>query len=130
MQQHHMHIYISLLLTSSFWCQVCNGATYVNIDMLVNRKDGSKMLLIEGNLLLLFFFFSAGFRILFSPPENIVRKLDIIMFTLVIFLNFDWILYHLNDNCDWWHELEEKNTIAGRKRYYHSALNLCKIYPQ
>ncbi|XP_059443373.1 protein MICRORCHIDIA 7-like [Corylus avellana] len=27
--------------------EVCNGATYVNIDMLVNRKDESKMLLIE-----------------------------------------------------------------------------------
>ncbi|XP_059639244.1 protein MICRORCHIDIA 7-like isoform X2 [Cornus florida] len=27
--------------------EVCNGATYVNIDMLNNKKDGSKMLLIE-----------------------------------------------------------------------------------
>lgn len=27
--------------------EVCSGATYVNIDMLVNRKDGNKMLLIE-----------------------------------------------------------------------------------
>ncbi|KAJ0112603.1 hypothetical protein Patl1_01272 [Pistacia atlantica] len=29
--------------------EVCNGATYVNIDMLESRKDGSKMLLIEDN---------------------------------------------------------------------------------
>jgi hypothetical protein len=57
--------------------------------MLVNRKDGSKMLLIEGNLLIFFFLFSAGFRILLSPPQNIVWELGIIMFTLVIFLNFD-----------------------------------------
>ncbi|KAF2311529.1 hypothetical protein GH714_024598 [Hevea brasiliensis] len=29
--------------------EVCNGATYVNIDMLEGRKDGSRMLLIEDN---------------------------------------------------------------------------------
>ncbi|KAK9684318.1 hypothetical protein RND81_10G201900 [Saponaria officinalis] len=29
--------------------EVCNGATYVNIDMLVNKKDGNKMLLVEDN---------------------------------------------------------------------------------
>nr|XP_010943767.3 protein MICRORCHIDIA 7 [Elaeis guineensis] len=27
--------------------EVCNGATFVNVDMLENRKDGTKMLLIE-----------------------------------------------------------------------------------
>ncbi|EXB40341.1 hypothetical protein L484_017483 [Morus notabilis] len=27
--------------------EVCNGATYVNVDMLKNKKDGSKMLLVE-----------------------------------------------------------------------------------
>ncbi|XP_065872876.1 protein MICRORCHIDIA 7 [Euphorbia lathyris] len=29
--------------------EVCNGATYVNVDMLESRKDGSRMLLIEDN---------------------------------------------------------------------------------
>ncbi|GMH31500.1 hypothetical protein Nepgr_033343 [Nepenthes gracilis] len=29
--------------------EVCNGATYVNLDMVVNKKDGSPMLLIEDN---------------------------------------------------------------------------------
>ncbi|KAL5543842.1 hypothetical protein UlMin_007626 [Ulmus minor] len=29
--------------------EVCNGATYVNIGMLVNKKDGSRMLLVEDN---------------------------------------------------------------------------------
>ncbi|KAK7291536.1 hypothetical protein RIF29_06762 [Crotalaria pallida] len=29
--------------------EVCNGATYVNVDMLVSKKDGSRMLLIEDN---------------------------------------------------------------------------------
>ncbi|PIN22523.1 MORC family ATPase [Handroanthus impetiginosus] len=29
--------------------EVCNGATYVNIDMIKSNKDGSKMLLIEDN---------------------------------------------------------------------------------
>ncbi|KAG2675408.1 hypothetical protein I3760_12G003200 [Carya illinoinensis] len=29
--------------------EVCNGATFVNVDMLVNKKDGSRMLLIEDN---------------------------------------------------------------------------------
>ncbi|KAJ9567837.1 hypothetical protein OSB04_003803 [Centaurea solstitialis] len=29
--------------------EVCNGATYVNIDMLRNKKDGNRMLLIEDN---------------------------------------------------------------------------------
>ncbi|BAT73133.1 Protein MICRORCHIDIA 4 [Vigna angularis] len=29
--------------------EVCNGATYVNVDMLINKKDGSRMLLIEDN---------------------------------------------------------------------------------
>ncbi|KAJ8772487.1 hypothetical protein K2173_027664 [Erythroxylum novogranatense] len=29
--------------------EVCNGATYVNIDMITSKKDGSKMLLIEDN---------------------------------------------------------------------------------
>ncbi|KAB1217500.1 MORC family CW-type zinc finger protein 3 [Morella rubra] len=29
--------------------EVCSGATYVDIDMLVNKKDGSRMLLIEDN---------------------------------------------------------------------------------
>lgn len=40
----------SLIVPMSFWYQVRNGATFVNIDMLVNKKDGSKMLLIEGNV--------------------------------------------------------------------------------
>ncbi|KAG1363538.1 Protein MICRORCHIDIA 4 [Cocos nucifera] len=34
------------LLDNSF-DEVCNGATFVNVDMLENRKDGTKMLLIE-----------------------------------------------------------------------------------
>ncbi|XVF11480.1 hypothetical protein REPUB_Repub08aG0031200 [Reevesia pubescens] len=29
--------------------EVCNGATYVNVDMLKSKKDGSRMLLIEDN---------------------------------------------------------------------------------
>ncbi|XP_010943619.2 protein MICRORCHIDIA 7 [Elaeis guineensis] len=29
--------------------EVCNGATYVNIDMLDNEKDGTRMLLVEDN---------------------------------------------------------------------------------
>ncbi|XP_061349529.1 protein MICRORCHIDIA 7-like isoform X2 [Gastrolobium bilobum] len=29
--------------------EVCNGATYVNVDMLVSKKDGTRMLLIEDN---------------------------------------------------------------------------------
>ncbi|KNA08584.1 hypothetical protein SOVF_161360 [Spinacia oleracea] len=29
--------------------EVCNGATFVNIDMLLNKKDGGNMLLIEDN---------------------------------------------------------------------------------
>ncbi|XP_062115867.1 protein MICRORCHIDIA 7-like isoform X2 [Humulus lupulus] len=29
--------------------EVCSGATYANIDMLTNKKDGSRMLLIEDN---------------------------------------------------------------------------------
>ncbi|KAL0441893.1 UNVERIFIED_CONTAM: protein MICRORCHIDIA 4, partial [Sesamum radiatum] len=29
--------------------EVCNGATFVNIDMVKSKKDGSKMLLIEDN---------------------------------------------------------------------------------
>ncbi|EHA8588303.1 protein MICRORCHIDIA 7 [Cocos nucifera] len=29
--------------------EVCNGATYVNIDMLENKKDGTRMLLVEDN---------------------------------------------------------------------------------
>ncbi|KAI3820652.1 hypothetical protein L1987_08200 [Smallanthus sonchifolius] len=29
--------------------EVCNGATYVNIDMLKNKKDGDKMLVVEDN---------------------------------------------------------------------------------
>ncbi|KAL3512550.1 hypothetical protein ACH5RR_025267 [Cinchona calisaya] len=29
--------------------EVCNGATYVNIDMIKNKKDGNRMLMIEDN---------------------------------------------------------------------------------
>ncbi|GAB2272048.1 hypothetical protein Dimus_006870 [Dionaea muscipula] len=29
--------------------EVCNGATYANLDMLLNKKDGNRMLLIEDN---------------------------------------------------------------------------------
>ncbi|KAG5014437.1 hypothetical protein AAZX31_08G010200 [Glycine max] len=29
--------------------EVCNGATYVNVDMLINKKDGTRMLLVEDN---------------------------------------------------------------------------------
>ncbi|OVA17437.1 hypothetical protein BVC80_1837g256 [Macleaya cordata] len=29
--------------------EVCNGATFVNVDMLENKKDGSRMLLVEDN---------------------------------------------------------------------------------
>lgn len=29
--------------------EVCNGATYVNVDMLASKKDGSRMLLVEDN---------------------------------------------------------------------------------
>jgi hypothetical protein len=69
--------------------------------MLVNRKDESKMLLIEGILFcqiffILFFFFvflfslqDLGFSSPYLPlPLNIVWELDI-MFTSVIFLDFD-----------------------------------------
>jgi hypothetical protein len=31
-----------------FLCKVSNGATFVNIDMLENKKDGSRMLLVQG----------------------------------------------------------------------------------
>lgn len=43
-------LYFSLLVVMQFnyWFQVCNGATYVNVDMLENKKDGSRMLLVEG----------------------------------------------------------------------------------
>jgi len=30
-----------------FLCKVMNGATFVNIDMIENKKDGTRMLLIE-----------------------------------------------------------------------------------
>lgn len=55
-------MYFSRLLTSWFGHQVCSGATYVDIDMLVNKKDGSRMLLIEGSL-----FSSSSFLSLFCP---------------------------------------------------------------
>ncbi|KAF5730974.1 putative zinc finger protein [Tripterygium wilfordii] len=29
--------------------EVCNGATYVNVDMILSKKDGSRMLLVEDN---------------------------------------------------------------------------------
>lgn len=29
--------------------EVCNGATYANVDMLINKKDGTRMLLVEDN---------------------------------------------------------------------------------
>ena len=32
----------------SRWYQVASGATYVNVDMLENKKEGNRMLLIEG----------------------------------------------------------------------------------
>lgn len=38
---------------SSFDYQVRSGATFVNVDMIQNRKDGSKMILIEGIQLIL-----------------------------------------------------------------------------
>jgi hypothetical protein len=31
-----------------FLCKVANGATFVNIDMLENKKDGTRMLLVQG----------------------------------------------------------------------------------
>ena len=31
-----------------FLCKVMNGATFVNIDMIENKKDGTRMLLVEG----------------------------------------------------------------------------------
>ena len=31
-----------------FLCKVSNGATFVNIDMLENKKDGTRMLLVQG----------------------------------------------------------------------------------
>jgi hypothetical protein len=37
------------VLTSwMFVCKVVNGATYVQIDMMESKKDGTRMLLIEG----------------------------------------------------------------------------------
>lgn len=37
------------VLTSwMFVCKVVNGATYVNIDMIESKKDGTRMLLVEG----------------------------------------------------------------------------------
>lgn len=46
----HFRIYIvfSMLIIFIPFFKVCNGATYVNVDMLESRKDGSRMLLIEG----------------------------------------------------------------------------------
>jgi hypothetical protein len=31
-----------------FLCKVANGATFVKVDMIENKKDGDRMLLIEG----------------------------------------------------------------------------------
>lgn len=37
------------VLTSwMFVCKVVNGATYVHIDMMESKKDGTRMLLVEG----------------------------------------------------------------------------------
>lgn len=41
-------ICLSELCLTIFLNQVCNGATYVHIDMLKNKKDSSKMLIVEG----------------------------------------------------------------------------------
>lgn len=52
-----MHGFFSSLLgpISSSYPQVCSGATYVNLDMVENKKDQSRMLLIEGIFLLVVF---------------------------------------------------------------------------
>ncbi|KAK7848806.1 protein microrchidia 7 [Quercus suber] len=44
-----LNFYIPMQPVISGLSEVCNGATYVNIDMLVSKKDGSRMLLIEDN---------------------------------------------------------------------------------
>uniref|UniRef100_A0A9I9DFY2 Retrovirus-related Pol polyprotein from transposon TNT 1-94 n=1 Tax=Cucumis melo TaxID=3656 RepID=A0A9I9DFY2_CUCME len=43
------NFYIQMQKAISGLCEACNGATYINIDMLINERDGSRMLLIEGN---------------------------------------------------------------------------------
>jgi hypothetical protein len=38
----------SFFFFCSFNWQVCNGATYVHVDVLENMKDGAKMLQVDG----------------------------------------------------------------------------------
>lgn len=62
-----LYIYSYFLVYICFWrYQVCNGATFVNIDMGVNKKDGSKMLVIEGR-----FCFDLVFFLLDPPARNV-----------------------------------------------------------
>lgn len=49
-----VHTFSLLFNNAINYCfQVSNGATYVNIDMLENKKDGSRMLLVEGRFIFL-----------------------------------------------------------------------------
>ena len=41
-------VYTCVLTWCMFLCKVMNGATFVNIDMIENKKDGTRMLLVEG----------------------------------------------------------------------------------
>ncbi|XP_059292516.1 uncharacterized protein LOC132045971 isoform X1 [Lycium ferocissimum] len=43
---HHLNHSLSLEI---FFLQVCNGATYVSVDVLDNKKDKGKMILVEDN---------------------------------------------------------------------------------
>lgn len=54
-KNHHIIIFIFSFFFSSFNWQVCNGATYIYVDVLKNKKDGSKMLQVEGRPVALLF---------------------------------------------------------------------------
>lgn len=43
-----LNLCLSTHLSSLIFAQVCNGATFVHIDVLNNERDASKMLLVDG----------------------------------------------------------------------------------
>jgi hypothetical protein len=47
-KSHDINFHLFIFFFCYFNWQVCNGATYVHVDVLENMKDGAKMLQVDG----------------------------------------------------------------------------------
>lgn len=78
--------------------QICNGATFVKLDKIINPRSGSPALLIQGNLFLIVikiksYFLGAAFLPLLEVKEvSYIIELFLFLFVICVkMMEVEWI---------------------------------------